>query len=184
MLQLDVRKKTNESSLIPSCFTRFLAFIEKNCHSNIESGVDNLVRRLDNYQTTKSQSKSDNKSKRQSCKKRIEDSPSFEEKRDNQLPIIHNEILVQQRTLTGKGFFFDLILFIGIAILILHIYLCYKLYKFDEILSNSNIGQLNVYLFIYLFSFFLKFSLSKSAQQTQQLSASFFFVKLFFIFKN
>lgn len=134
------KKKTNESSLIPSCFTRFLAFIEKNCHSNIESGVDNLVRRLDNYQTTKSQSKSDNKSKRQSCKKRIEDSPSFEEKRDNQLPIIHNEILVQQRTLTGKGFFFDLILFIGIAILILHIYLCYKLYKFDEILSNSNIG--------------------------------------------
>lgn len=111
------------------------SFIEKNCHSNIESGVNNLVRRLENHQTTKTNSKS----KKSSNKQQLEHSPSSEDKQDNQLPIINNEIIIQQRTITGKGLFFDSILIIGICILILHIYLCYKLYQFDRILSGTNI---------------------------------------------
>ena len=37
-----------------------------------------------------------------------------------------------EKSFTGKGRFYDLLLAIGIIILLLHIYLCYKLYAFDQ----------------------------------------------------
>jgi hypothetical protein len=41
-------------------------------------------------------------------------------------------ISIKEKTITGHGIFHDLALFIGILLLLLHIYLCYKLYSLDQ----------------------------------------------------
>ena len=42
-----------------------------------------------------------------------------------------------RKTLTGRGVFYDIGLFVGIFFVCLHLYLCYKLYAIDRILSSS-----------------------------------------------
>ncbi len=45
-------------------------------------------------------------------------------------------ISIKEKTITGQGIFHDLALFIGILLLLLHIYLCYKLYSLDQIIPT------------------------------------------------
>jgi hypothetical protein len=42
------------------------------------------------------------------------------------------------KSITGKGLFVDMGLFIGIFILLFHLYLCYKLYAIDQALHSSD----------------------------------------------
>lgn len=50
----------------------------------------------------------------------------------NPIAFIDSNISTREKTLTGKGLFYDIALIIGISLLLLHIYLCYKLYSFDQ----------------------------------------------------
>src|SRR5205085_8089314 len=61
----------------------------------------------------------------------------------NNVTSSENETSIKEKTITGKGFFFDMALFIGIFLLLLHIYLCYKLYAIDQTLSSFDIFCLN-----------------------------------------
>jgi len=50
---------------------------------------------------------------------------------------------IKGMTITGKGLFFDIAFFIGIFILLLHLYLCYKLYAIDQALHSPDSICLN-----------------------------------------
>jgi len=51
-----------------------------------------------------------------------------------------SKILIKEKSITGKGIFYDMSLLIGICLIILHIFLCYKLYSIDQtILTPSTI---------------------------------------------
>jgi hypothetical protein len=38
----------------------------------------------------------------------------------------------KEKSITGQGILYDIALFVGIFLLLLHIYLCYKLYSLDQ----------------------------------------------------
>lgn len=47
-----------------------------------------------------------------------------------------SNISIKEKPMIDKGNFYNIALFIGIFILLLHIYLCYKLYYFDQNVST------------------------------------------------
>ena len=124
------------------------AFIEKNCNSNIEDGVNNqskhdvtsvcdhfrmiVVRRLENHQPTVKHNKfdEDHTLKQRSRKRKDED--------DDQIMVKNISPDNLGKSITGKGVFIDVAFFVGIFILLLHLYLCYKLYTIDQALYNTD----------------------------------------------
>jgi hypothetical protein len=51
---------------------------------------------------------------------------------DNSDALSQSKILIKEKSITGKGILYDMSLLIGIILLILHIFLCYKLYSIDQ----------------------------------------------------
>ncbi len=96
------------------------------------------VRRLDNHQATISNRKFDRRqtsvSKQSIRKKRSEDTIPDEQKDISSI----NQVQRKEKSIIGKGSFFDIAIFIGIFLLFLHIYLCYKLYSIDDALHNPD----------------------------------------------
>jgi Fe2+ transport system protein B len=103
------------------------------------------VRRLENSQATKGNRKSvknQSSTSKQRLRKKKGDGTIPDEEKDvstsNTVNSFENQTSIKEKTITGKGFFFDLGLFIGIVLLFLHIYLCYKLYSVDQALQSHD----------------------------------------------
>jgi hypothetical protein len=56
----------------------------------------------------------------------------------NSLSLSESKMPIKTRTITGKGILYDIGLFVGIFLLLLHGYLCYKLYAIDQVLLTPN----------------------------------------------
>ena len=132
----------------------FSAFIEKNAHSSIDNGVKDqsktarslesisfrhssspfVVRRLEGQQighvTRSSLAKPLKPARKQ--KKIVEEIE--EESSVNSYTLAES---YAAKTLTGRGVFYDIGLFVGLSFLLLHLYLCYKLYSIDRLLSAT-----------------------------------------------
>lgn len=100
-----------------------------------------LVRRLENQQITKNNRHSNKKSVSISDKQSINNYLPHQQTEENSIPFFQS--LVKDKTITGKGILYDTALLIGILLLILHIYLCYKLYSIDQSLSSPDASCLN-----------------------------------------
>jgi hypothetical protein len=137
-----------------------LAFIEKSAHVSMENGINEqgkyfshvwhdrhvvqsglrayLVRRLGNQQITRF-----NHSSGSNLVSELQTSDServFEEEKEAKevdLSVQLKLVTVKERSLTGAGILYDIIFFVGISFLLLHVYLCYKLYSMDRLLSIS-----------------------------------------------
>ncbi|CAF0794972.1 unnamed protein product [Adineta steineri] len=125
------------------------SFIEKNCNSSIDEGHNDLARKLESQQSVINNRKPDQKQAIVHKKRVHKQKPEEEEEEgirpDNKqteatiesVPSSNVQVPVKEKTITGKGIIFDIALFIGIFLLLLHIYLCYKLYSVDRILQIS-----------------------------------------------
>jgi hypothetical protein len=65
-------------------------------------------------------------------KQRQKESIDNQQSRDNSITSSDSKVLIKEKTITGKGIIYDIALICGICLLLLHIYLCYKLYSFDQ----------------------------------------------------
>jgi len=107
------------------------------------------VQRLENQQSNVGDRKSSRKHKSESkhTRKNKDDSPTPDDNLDvstSNNPILSdNQIGIKEKTTTEKGYFSNTILFIGIFLLFLHIYLCYKLYDIDQALYSPDQVCLN-----------------------------------------
>jgi len=104
-----------------------------------------VVRRLESEQSTVNNPKSHQKQttahKEHRRKKKHETIRPNEKKDDSVLDCVtslNKPLPVEGKTITGKGALADIGLFIGIFLLLLHIYLCYKLYYINQFLYISD----------------------------------------------
>ena len=74
-------------------------------------------------------------------KKKDEDTPSVEEKAE--LSSSNQSAPVQPNILSRHVSLLNLSLFIGILLILLHIYLCFKLHSIDEALQNPAVACMN-----------------------------------------
>jgi hypothetical protein len=69
------------------------------------------------------------------------------EKKDNSAldsgVLSERQAMTEGKSLFGKGFFHDIAIFIGILLLIFHMYLCYKLYAIDQALYTQDTSSFN-----------------------------------------
>jgi hypothetical protein len=99
------------------------------------------VRRLESQQAPQINRKPHSKSmpvSKQDVNKSINNKKSHnrteEDSSTNQIVVQEPKISINEWTFTGKGTIYDISIFIGICVLLLHIYLCYKLYSIDHAL--------------------------------------------------
>ncbi|CAF4416598.1 unnamed protein product, partial [Adineta steineri] len=111
-------------------------FIEKNSHTYIENGVNEQVRRLEKQQKTQIKPKSTIKSlsiiKQDSQESIIPEIIPENHIKQDTISLRESNTQIIEKTITGKGITYDIVMIIGIFLLILHIYLCYKLYSINN----------------------------------------------------
>ncbi len=100
-----------------------------------------VVRRLESEQSTVSNPKSDQKqttARKEHRRKKKHETIRLNENKDGSVldctTSLNKQVPVEGKTITGKGALADIALFIGIFLLLLHIYLCYKLYYMNQLL--------------------------------------------------
>ncbi|CAF3574836.1 unnamed protein product [Adineta steineri] len=133
---------TAEIRYIKSVYGFIKTFIEKNSHTYIENGVNEQVRRLEKQQKTQIKPKSTIKSlsiiKQDSQESIIPEIIPENHIKQDTISLHESNTQIIEKTITGKGITYDIVMIIGIFLLILHIYLCYKLYSIDNALSVSD----------------------------------------------
>ncbi|CAF0932319.1 unnamed protein product [Adineta ricciae] len=122
------------------------SFIEKNSYAAIEGGVNEQVRRLAEQENKQSKRKQNRKtavvSKSCECKESNEDICSSETSQDSAVnTIASNESKLSPTT--RDNIIYNIAILIGVCLLMLHIYLCYKLHSVDQSLLTLDSACLN-----------------------------------------
>ncbi|CAF1129073.1 unnamed protein product [Rotaria sordida] len=127
------------------------SFIDKLSNASLEGGINNLICRLKTHQHKINNRESNRKQTTSILKQhqqQTKDSCTSQDEKKNDIildPSLSSEdqIITNEQTITEKNLLFKIIFFFGIFLLILHTYLCYKLYSIDQALSTPNLTCLN-----------------------------------------
>ncbi|CAF1471422.1 unnamed protein product [Adineta ricciae] len=139
---------TAEVKYIKSVNAFVRSFIEKNCYSSIDEGLNSLVRKLEGQSSTSRHRKINERPpsavpKEYKQKKKDDDTPSVEQK--TELLSSSNQNANAQPNIPARHVsLLNISLFIGVLLILLHIYLCWKLYSIDEALQNPAVAYTSI----------------------------------------
>ncbi|CAF0743886.1 unnamed protein product [Adineta ricciae] len=138
---------TAEVKYIKSVNAFIRSFIEKNCNSSIDEGLNSLVRKLEGESSTNRRRKINERPpsavpKESRQKTKDEDTPSVEQKTEL-LSSSNQSAHAQPNVLSRHVSLLNISLFIGVLLILLHIYLCFKLHSIDEALQNPAVACMN-----------------------------------------
>lgn len=109
-----------------------------------------VVRRLESQESTTNHHKSDQKQisvRKDHVRKKKDEIIRPQVKKIDSVSdygiLPNNQVSIEAMTISGKGPLIDIALFIGIFLLLVHIFLCYKLYFIDQGLHSSDGNCIN-----------------------------------------